>query len=151
MRSPKGVSRFCLVVFGSILAALCFSCGKSSENKSELPRILTIGEVTTAIDGARDSLVAFDLYADWCGPCKVLEPVLDKIAAAYKGKVLFYRINIDQIPEAAQKFGVTSIPKVVFMKNGSVAASLIGLQPEEAYVDVIKRFSEASGMSPAAK
>lgn len=137
-----------LVVFSFTLVPFLSSCGKHAEVKSELPRISTIGEVATAMDSARDSLVAFDMYADWCVPCKVLAPVLDKIAETYKGKVSFYRINLDQVPEAAEKFGVGSIPFVAFVKNKSVVASLAGVQPEEEYTAIIKEYSTLSSAVP---
>jgi thioredoxin 1 len=117
------------------------SCGGKNQESSVMARVLTIGEVTTAIDSSRDSLVAFDMYADWCGPCKVLAPTLEKVAIAAKGKVRFYRVNMDQVPEAAQLFGVRGIPFIVFVKNKQVVASYIGVQTEETYLGAIRQFS----------
>jgi len=117
------------------------SCGGKSKESSAMTRVLTIGEVTTAIDSSKDSLLAFDMYADWCGPCKMLAPTLEKVAIAAKGKVTFYRVNMDQIPDAAQLFGVRGIPFIVFVKNKQVVASYTGVQPEETYLGAIRQFS----------
>jgi thioredoxin len=144
MINLKKVSTAFLLGLSFALPPFIFSCGKHSTGESELPRILTIGEVTTAIDSARDSLVVFDLYADWCVPCRMLEPTMDKLAKSYKGKVLFYRINLDQVPEAGQKFGSSSIPYIVFVKDTAMVASLVGVQPEEEYVKIIRQFSALS-------
>jgi thioredoxin 1 len=120
------------------------SCGGKSQESSAMTRVITIGEVTTAIDSSKDSLIAFDMYADWCGPCKVLAPTLEKVAIAAKGKVTFFRVNMDQVPEAAQLFGVRGIPFIVFIKNKQVVASYTGVQPEEAYLGAIRQFSGSS-------
>ncbi len=148
MANLKRVSGTLLVVLSFTLLPLHFSCGRHAEVKSHLPRILTIGEVATAMDSARDSLVVFDLYADWCAPCRMLAPLLDKIAEEYKGRVSFYSINLDQVPEAAQKFGVGSIPFVVFVKETTMVASLTGVQPEEEYVKIIRQYLTLSTKVP---
>jgi thioredoxin 1 len=105
------------------------------------------------MDNSGDSLVAFDMYADWCGPCRILAPTLEKVAAATKGKVAFYRINLDQVPEAGQTFGVGGIPFVVFVKNKKVVATFTGVQPEESYLRAIQRFSghEEASTPPGAQ
>jgi thioredoxin len=135
-----GYSLMCmsLVILGS--------CGGKSQESSAMTQVLTIGEVTTAIDSSKDSLVAFDMYADWCGPCRALTPTLEKVALATKGKVTFYRVNTDQVPEAAQLFGVRGIPFIVFVKNKQVVATYTGVQPEETYLGAIRQFS---GLSPS--
>ena len=75
----------------------------------------------------------FDLYADWCMPCRVLSPVLEKIAVEMKSSVSFYKINIDKSPDIASVFQVSGIPFVVFIKDKKVVQALLGVQPEAAY------------------
>jgi thioredoxin len=139
--------------FSIAMALLIASCGERGEIRSEMTRILAIGEVDSVIDKSGDSLVAFDMYADWCGPCRILTPTLEKVAAASKGKVVFYRINLDQVPEAGQAFGVGGIPFVVFVKNKKVVATFTGVQPEESYLRAIQRFSsqQETSTSPGAQ
>lgn len=121
------------------------SCNRSGgDQASEMISLLTAAEVATVMDSSRDSLIAFDLWADWCGPCRALAPTLDKIASQNKGRVTFYRINVDQVPEAGQAFQISGIPYVVFVKNRRVVASFTGAHPEEEYLQAIRQFSGAS-------
>ncbi len=120
------------------------SCNRSGGDKaSPMISLLTAAEVATVMDSSRDSLVAFDLWADWCGPCRALAPTLDKIASQNKGRVTFYRINVDQVPEAGQAFRISGIPYVAFVKNRRVVASFTGAHPEEEYLQAIRQFSGA--------
>ena len=63
-------------------------------------------------------LAMVDFWADWCGPCKMLSPVVESIGSQYEGKVLVGKVNVDEEPELARRFGVMNIPTVVFLKNG---------------------------------
>ena len=63
-------------------------------------------------------LAMVDFWADWCGPCKMLSPVIESIGSQYEGKVLVGKVNVDEEPELARRFGVMNIPTVVFLKNG---------------------------------
>jgi thioredoxin 1 len=100
--------------------------------------ILISGELSRIIENSGDSLVAFDLYADWCVPCHILEPTLEQVARENKRKVTFYKVNVDQVQDASQTFPVTGIPYVAFVKNKKTVATLIGVQPKESYEKVIK-------------
>lgn len=89
-----------------------------------------------------NQLMVFDLYADWCGPCKVLSPMLEKIAQENKDKAAFYKINVDQHPRLSALFKVNGIPYVVFLKNKTILYALTGLYPKDTYVKVINQLSE---------
>ena len=73
-----------------------------------------------------DLPVLVDFYADWCGPCRMMGPVVEELAREYDGKVKVGKINIDEQPELAQKFGVMSIPYFAFIKNGTLVADELG-------------------------
>jgi thioredoxin 1 len=114
------------------------SCGrKSSDSFSSLPLIATSDELTAAAAKAGSKMVVLDLYADWCGPCRMLAPTLDDLAKENASKADFYRINVDRSTDLARSFGVQGIPFVVFMKNGSGVYSLTGIHEKADFQQII--------------
>jgi thioredoxin 1 len=75
-------------------------------------------------------LVLVDFFADWCGPCKIMGPILDKVSDKYEGKIGFYKVNVDQYQELASQFEVMSIPTVVILKDGNVVDNFIGVKSD---------------------
>lgn len=71
--------------------------------------------------------VLVDFYADWCGPCKMLAPIVEALAPEYAGKVKIGKLNVDTAPNTAQKYGIMSIPTLLFIKNGEVVNKIVGL------------------------
>lgn len=92
-------------------------------------------EFDAAVEAAPLAMV--DFWADWCGPCKMVGPTVEKIAADYDGKALVAKVNIDKEPELAQRFGVMSIPTLVFLKNGEEFDRKVGVMPEGSYTAVL--------------
>lgn len=76
-------------------------------------------------------LVLVDFYADWCGPCKMLAPVLDEIATEFEGKLIIGKVDVDSSPKTAQKFNVMSIPTLIIFKNGKLVKQMVGFQSKE--------------------
>lgn len=70
--------------------------------------------------------VLVDFWAEWCGPCKMIAPILDDVATEYAGKVSVAKVNIDQNPNTPPKFGIRGIPTLLLFKNGQVAATKVG-------------------------
>ena len=79
-----------------------------------------------------DIPVFVDFYADWCGPCKMMSPVIDKLAEEYEGKIKVGKVNVDENGDLAVKYGIMSIPNMVFFKNGEVADRVVGAIPKPA-------------------
>ena len=70
--------------------------------------------------------VLVDFWAEWCGPCKMIAPILDDVAGEYQGKVTIAKLNIDQNPNTSPKYGIRGIPTLLLFKNGQVAATKVG-------------------------
>lgn len=71
--------------------------------------------------------VLVDFYADWCGPCKMLAPVIETLAAEFEGKIKIGKLNVDNAPDTAQKYGIMSIPTLLYFKNGEIVQKTIGV------------------------
>ena len=76
--------------------------------------------------------VLVDFWAEWCGPCKMLTPVLDELATEYVGRAKIAKVNIDDHQELAVQYGITSIPTLLLFKNGNVIGQTVGLKPKSA-------------------
>ena len=94
-------------------------------------------EFNAAVEAAPLAMV--DFWASWCGPCKMLSPVVETLAEAYEGRALIGKVNVDEEPELARQFGIMSIPTVVFLKNGREFDRKVGLMPAEAYIEVLAK------------
>lgn len=74
-----------------------------------------------------NQLVLIDFYADWCGPCKMMAPVIEEIAGEYEGTVKVGKLNVDESPNTSSKYRVMSIPTLLFIKNGEVIDTIVGV------------------------
>ena len=84
----------------------------------------------SVIESSNNHPVLVDFWAEWCGPCKALGPILENVALEFEGKVVVKKINIDENPESPANFGIRSIPTIIMFKNGAVADTKIGLSSE---------------------
>jgi len=86
-----------------------------------------------------DKPVLVDFWAPWCGPCRMVAPVVEAIAARYAGKIEVGKINVDEEPALATKYGIRSIPTLMVFKGGEVAERTMGAQPESAMASMIDK------------
>ena len=78
-----------------------------------------------------------DFWASWCGPCKMLAPVIEELGSQYEGKVSVGKVDVDENQDLAMAYGVMSIPTVVFFKDGAEVSRLVGVLPKERFVEMI--------------
>jgi thioredoxin len=84
-------------------------------------------------------LVLVDFWAPWCGPCRMIGPIMEDLAKEYKGQVKVAKVNIDDNNNLAMRFSIRSIPTVLLLSNGTVKESIVGAVPKQKFVDAIKR------------
>lgn len=83
-----------------------------------------------------NNLVVIDFWAEWCGPCRLIAPIIHELAEEYKD-VVFGKVDVDQENDLAVKFGIRNIPTVIFMKNGQVLDKIVGAVPKAKFVEKI--------------
>lgn len=105
-----------------------------------------MGEVKTLTDATFDTEIAgdkpviVDFWAPWCGPCRMVGPVIEQIADEHGDKIAVGKLNVDENPGVASKFGIMSIPTIMLFKNGEVAKKVVGARPK---ADLEKEFDLA--------
>jgi thioredoxin 1 len=116
---------------------------KSKENssapitKSRRPVHLTDASFAKTVK--RNSAVLIDFWADWCGPCKALAPVIEELAEKYAGKVFIGKMDIDENPKTTDRFGVRSIPTLVLLKNGKEVDRIVGSVSKRTVEKAVKK------------
>lgn len=86
-----------------------------------------------------DKLTVVDFWAEWCGPCRAIGPVIEELGKEYAGKVNVGKVNVDHNSEVSINYGITSIPAILFFKNGEVVDKLVGAQPKGNFVKKIEQ------------
>jgi thioredoxin 1 len=84
-----------------------------------------------------DKPVLVDFWAEWCGPCRMVAPIVNELAVEYEGKMVVGKVDVDSNPEVAQKFGIRNIPTILFFKNGEIADKQVGAVPKSKLVSKI--------------
>jgi thioredoxin 1 len=85
-----------------------------------------------------DKLTVVDFWAEWCGPCRAIGPVIEELSKEYHGKINVGKVNVDHNPQLSVNYGITSIPAILFIKGGKVVDKLVGAQPKSNFVKKIE-------------
>ena len=85
-----------------------------------------------------EKLSVIDFWAEWCGPCRAIGPVIEELSKEYHGKVNVGKVNVDTNPQISMNYGITSIPAILFVKGGKVVDKLVGAQPKANFVKKIE-------------
>ncbi|WP_297086823.1 thioredoxin [uncultured Draconibacterium sp.] len=85
-----------------------------------------------------DKPVMIDFWAVWCGPCRMIAPIVEEMAAEYEGKAVIGKVDVDNNGEVAAKYGIRNIPTVLFVKNGEVVDKQVGAAPKQAFIDKLE-------------
>ena len=84
--------------------------------------------------------VLVDFWADWCGPCHTVSPVIEELAGEYQGRLRVAKVNVDENPEAPARFGIRSIPTLMLFKDGELKEKVVGVQPKSQLNGLINRY-----------
>lgn len=103
---------------------------------------LTQKTFDTEVIGSPDPVLV-DFWADWCGPCHRIAPVIEELAAEFDGRVRVGKVNVDENPELSRRYGIRSIPSLLFFNNGQVVDHLIGAVPKKAIVEKLNALVQA--------
>lgn len=96
----------------------------------------------TAFDAllASENLLVVDCTATWCGPCKLVAPLIDKLAATYGDRASIFKLDMDNNKPIAKRFGLRSIPAVMFFKQGELVETLVGVKPYEEFSNTLEKY-----------
>ena len=126
--------------------ARCGKCGtpldiskRFQENGAAKPVIATDANLQKTLDEAGDRPVLVDCWAEWCGPCRMIAPVIDQLAAESDGRYVIAKLNVDENANTAARFDIRSIPSLLIFKNGQLVDRLVGTQPKQAIVEHLVR------------
>jgi len=131
---------------GTPLEAGNAATGQSGTIDTSTPLVITDATFQRDVLGARNQPVLLDCWAPWCGPCRMIAPVLEQLAAESKGKYVIAKLNVDDNPRVAEQFRIQSIPTMLIFKNGALVDRLIGAQPKQT---IAARLAAAASASPA--
>lgn len=87
-----------------------------------------------------DKLVVLDFWAQWCGPCRQIAPIIDELATEYEGRAVIGKVDVDSATEITSRYSIRNIPTVLFVKNGEMVDKLVGAQSKTKFVEIIEKY-----------
>jgi thioredoxin 2 len=128
-------------VCGKCGAALDLSKTADGPDTSK-PRVVTDATLETEIQAGGALPLLLDCWAPWCGPCRLITPVLEQLAAESDGRYIIGKLNVDENPRTSARFNIQSIPSLLIFKNGSLVETLVGVQPKQVIAAALARHGQ---------
>jgi thioredoxin len=128
--------------------AKCGRCGEklaaAAGHEDSTPVLITDQTFEREVLQARGRPVLVDCWAPWCGPCRIIGPVLDELAAESQGRYRIAKLNVDENPQTSSRFKIASIPTMLIFKDGKLIDQLIGAQPKQAIAERLRLASRSA-------
>ena len=112
---------------------------RCAQCKADLPWLVSADDKSLDSALKTSALVVLDLWAPWCGPCRMVAPVLEELSKDYAGKIKVVKVNVDNAPKTANRFQAQSIPTLVLLRDGATVDRMIGAQPKQVLVSHIDK------------
>jgi thioredoxin 1 len=117
-----------------------FGKKRAGERREFMSDLLQVTDETFETEIMKADLPAMvDFWAEWCGPCRMVGPVVEELAVQYKGKIKIAKMDVDKNRNTPARFGIRNIPTLIFVKDGKVAQTIIGAQPKSSIEDELKK------------
>lgn len=113
---------------------------RSMNEIKEIKKPINLTDSNFDIEKSKYSLLVVDFWAAWCGPCKMISPIIEQLAEQYAGKIVFGKVNVDENPHISQRFGIQSIPTLMIVKEGQVIDVMIGALPKGQIENRIEQY-----------
>ncbi len=104
-----------------------------------MSKVLQITDATLDEVLNTDKPVVIDFWAEWCGPCRMVGPIIEQLAEEYKDKIIVGKVDVDENNEATTRYGIRNIPTILFIKNGQVVDKIVGAADKRFFVDKINK------------
>ena len=120
--------------------AICGRCGEAlpAGKQDSKPAVITDQTFERDVLQARGQPVLVDCWAPWCGPCRMIGPIMDQLAAESQGQYRIAKLNVDENPQTASRFQIASIPTMLIFKDGKLIDRIIGAQPKQAIAERLR-------------
>jgi thioredoxin 1 len=106
-----------------------------------MAKVINSNEFKNEVLNSKD-LVLIDFTAEWCGPCKMLAPVVEELGREMEGKAKVFKIDVDKSGDIAQQYGIMSVPTIMFFKDGKAVDKMVGFQPKQAIKSKLEQYSK---------
>ena len=113
---------------------------RSMNEIKKIKKPINLTDSNFDIEKSKYSLLVVDFWATWCGPCKMISPIIEQLAEQYAGKIVFGKVNVDENPHISQRFGIQSIPTLMIVKEGQVIDVMIGALPKGQIENRIEQY-----------